>query len=219
MNPHRRAFSPIPRLNTQVGEKSPVRGFHALMLAAAPWPVSSRTRRVPASRSPGAGAGDARWRLPRRGNCRASRVVTARPGTHHARAGQVALQAAAKRVSDLPGGVPGWAQVTRLRSAPRPSVPATAARPGERGDVTGSVRIAAAAGRRKATRVPSREDARVPAALSAPTVRGRDAYRSLPERYRNVQPQVTTASRIRPATVMPNYTVTASAITWCGRGP
>jgi hypothetical protein len=36
-----RAFSPVLRLNTQVGEKSPVRGFHALMPAGAPRPVSS----------------------------------------------------------------------------------------------------------------------------------------------------------------------------------
>jgi hypothetical protein len=41
LNPKSRAFSPILRLNTQVGEKSPVRGFHALMVAATPRPVSS----------------------------------------------------------------------------------------------------------------------------------------------------------------------------------
>jgi hypothetical protein len=41
LNPDRRAFSPIPRLNTQVGEKSPVWGFHELMLAGTPDPVSS----------------------------------------------------------------------------------------------------------------------------------------------------------------------------------
>ena len=33
LNPERRAFSPILRLSTQVGEKSPVRGFHAAMVA------------------------------------------------------------------------------------------------------------------------------------------------------------------------------------------
>jgi hypothetical protein len=41
LNTQSRAFSPILRLNTQMGEKSPVRGFHALMLAGAPRPVSS----------------------------------------------------------------------------------------------------------------------------------------------------------------------------------
>jgi hypothetical protein len=41
LNPETRAFSPILRLSTQMGEKSPVRGFHALMLAATPQPVSS----------------------------------------------------------------------------------------------------------------------------------------------------------------------------------
>jgi hypothetical protein len=41
LNPQSRAFSPILRLNTQAGEKSRVRGFHALMLAGTPQPVSS----------------------------------------------------------------------------------------------------------------------------------------------------------------------------------
>jgi hypothetical protein len=46
LNTQSRAFSPILRLSTQVGEKSRVRGFHALMLAATPRPVSSRIRRA-----------------------------------------------------------------------------------------------------------------------------------------------------------------------------
>jgi hypothetical protein len=41
LNPETRAFSPIPRLSTQVGEKSLVQGFHAAMVAGAPPPVSS----------------------------------------------------------------------------------------------------------------------------------------------------------------------------------
>jgi hypothetical protein len=41
LNTQSRAFSPILRLNTQMGEKSRVRGFHALMLAGTPEPVSS----------------------------------------------------------------------------------------------------------------------------------------------------------------------------------
>jgi hypothetical protein len=41
LNTQSRAISPILRLNTQVGEKSPVRGFHALMLAGTHRPVSS----------------------------------------------------------------------------------------------------------------------------------------------------------------------------------
>jgi hypothetical protein len=54
LNPESRAFSPILRLNTQIGEKSPVRGFHANMLTGVPRLVSSRL----AARSPGAtGAG------------------------------------------------------------------------------------------------------------------------------------------------------------------
>jgi len=70
----------------------------------------ARARATPDGGSPAEGtAGRAGWSLPG-------------PG-HHARAGQVALQAAAKRVSDLPGGVPGWAQVTRLRSAPARQFP------------------------------------------------------------------------------------------------
>ena len=80
LNPQSRAFSPIPRLNTQVGEKSPVRGFHALMLAATPQPVSSRIRRV-GLMVPGADAGDAQRWLARRRDCRASQAVTARTGT------------------------------------------------------------------------------------------------------------------------------------------
>ena len=42
LNTQSRAFSPILRLNTQLGEKSPVWGFHALMLAGALDSVSSR---------------------------------------------------------------------------------------------------------------------------------------------------------------------------------
>jgi hypothetical protein len=41
LNTQIRAFSPVLRLSTQAGEKSRVRGFHALMLAGAPGPVSS----------------------------------------------------------------------------------------------------------------------------------------------------------------------------------
>jgi hypothetical protein len=41
-----RAFSLILRLSTQAGEKSRIRGFHALVLAARPGPVSSRVRLV-----------------------------------------------------------------------------------------------------------------------------------------------------------------------------
>ena len=41
LNPETRAFSPILRLSTQVREKSPIRGFHAFMLAATPGPVPS----------------------------------------------------------------------------------------------------------------------------------------------------------------------------------
>src|SRR6266567_6289599 len=53
LNPETRAFSPVPRLSTQVGEKSPVRGFHALMLAGAPEPVSSGLAGCgPGSRAP-----------------------------------------------------------------------------------------------------------------------------------------------------------------------
>jgi hypothetical protein len=41
LNPQSRAFSPILRLSTQEGEKSLVRGFHALMLTGSPELVSS----------------------------------------------------------------------------------------------------------------------------------------------------------------------------------
>ena len=41
LNPEVRAFSPILRLSTQMGEKSPVRGFHANMIAGLLQPVSS----------------------------------------------------------------------------------------------------------------------------------------------------------------------------------
>jgi hypothetical protein len=54
LNPQSRAFSPIPRLNTQMGEKSRVRGFHALMLAGTAGPVSSGLSGC-ASRTAGAG--------------------------------------------------------------------------------------------------------------------------------------------------------------------
>jgi hypothetical protein len=36
LNPEVRAFSPILRLSTQMGEKFPVRGVHANILAATP---------------------------------------------------------------------------------------------------------------------------------------------------------------------------------------
>jgi hypothetical protein len=55
LNTQSRAFSPILRLNTQLGEKSPVRGFHALMLAGTPEPVSSGLA-VCGLRAEGAGA-------------------------------------------------------------------------------------------------------------------------------------------------------------------
>jgi hypothetical protein len=55
LNTQSRAFSPVLRLNTQVGEKSRVRGFHALMLAGAPEPVSSGLAGR-GSRAAGAGA-------------------------------------------------------------------------------------------------------------------------------------------------------------------
>jgi hypothetical protein len=41
LNPESGAFSPILRLSTQMGEKSPVRGFHANVIAGAPQSVSS----------------------------------------------------------------------------------------------------------------------------------------------------------------------------------
>jgi hypothetical protein len=41
LNPETRAFSPVLRLSTQAGEKSPVLGFHAAMLAGALWLPSS----------------------------------------------------------------------------------------------------------------------------------------------------------------------------------
>jgi hypothetical protein len=58
LNAQTRAFSPVLRLSTQAGEKSRVRGFHALMLAVWARPVSSGSRRrgLP---GPSAGAGDA----------------------------------------------------------------------------------------------------------------------------------------------------------------
>jgi hypothetical protein len=46
LNPEVRAFSPILRLSTQVGEKSPVRGVHANLLAGTPQPVSSGLARL-----------------------------------------------------------------------------------------------------------------------------------------------------------------------------
>ena len=54
LNPNPRAFSPILRLTTQVGEKSPVRGFHVLMIT--PGCCRQRTRRVawPVRRARGA---------------------------------------------------------------------------------------------------------------------------------------------------------------------
>jgi hypothetical protein len=48
LNPRSRAFSPIPRLSTQDGEKSPGWGFHAAMVAGAPWLASSRLDRLAA---------------------------------------------------------------------------------------------------------------------------------------------------------------------------
>jgi hypothetical protein len=41
LNPEGRAFSPIPRLSTQMGEKSPSWGFHAARIAGVPRPASS----------------------------------------------------------------------------------------------------------------------------------------------------------------------------------
>jgi hypothetical protein len=52
LNTKSRAFPPIPRLNTQVGEKSPVRGFHALTLAGTPRPVSRGLVAAPGPRAP-----------------------------------------------------------------------------------------------------------------------------------------------------------------------
>ena len=68
LNPHGRAFSPILRLNTQVGEKSPSWGFHAASIAGAPRPASTRFRwpigrngsgcvEVDGGAAPGRGAG------------------------------------------------------------------------------------------------------------------------------------------------------------------
>jgi hypothetical protein len=48
LNPERRAISPILRLSTQVGEKSPSRGFHAAMVASEPRTASSGFRRLAA---------------------------------------------------------------------------------------------------------------------------------------------------------------------------
>jgi hypothetical protein len=46
LNPETRAFSPILRLSTQAGEKSPVRVCHAAMLAGASRIASSRADRL-----------------------------------------------------------------------------------------------------------------------------------------------------------------------------
>jgi hypothetical protein len=44
LNPETRAFPPIPRLSTQVGEKSPSWGFHAISISGASRPASTRFR-------------------------------------------------------------------------------------------------------------------------------------------------------------------------------
>jgi hypothetical protein len=54
LNPHTRAFSPILCLSTQVGEKSPVRGFHASYASERSLSRVKRTRPTSAFRDPSA---------------------------------------------------------------------------------------------------------------------------------------------------------------------
>ena len=62
LNPETRAFSPVLRLSTQAGEKSPVRGFHAAMVAGA--------LRLPSSDSSAAGSGSHAARGPESVKCK-----------------------------------------------------------------------------------------------------------------------------------------------------